>query len=706
MTSNSPHARTHTPSRLAALGFLTLFLELTLIRYLAGNIWNLGYFPNFVLIAVFVGMGIGFILHQRLDDATSDRVFLEAAALLAMLIALVSWLHPSIPGFQGFQGVVGGELYFTSVGDQRGSAIWFVVWFGGVVATFAAISQRTAKLFRSFRPLHAYTLDIAGSCAGIVAFAAASFLGLPAWVWFAIAAVPFAWAAGQTPRNTAVLVALVLVSSVIAYRQDLHLLANPKFAETFESHWSPYQKLEYVSAKGQVPFIFANGLGHQELLDASQIERSFYVLPHRARAAKQGLGPYKRVLIIGGGTGNDVATALRNGAEHVDVVEIDPWIAHLGRTKHPEAGYRDPRVNLVVDDGRAFMTRAKGPYDLVIFALTDSLVKVSAVAQLRLENFVFTKESVARAFELLSENGDLVLYNYYREAWLVDRLLAMMRAGSGREAQVLGREADLMILSVGKTSAVADAARGDADGAGFQIPVDDWPFLYLKTRSVPRLYLAIMLGMTALVVLLLAIFHRTVRVSDPESRTPRGGALKLAFVVMGTAFLLLETKSVVQFALLFGTTWINTSAVFFGILVLVLAANWTALALGGRAALPAVFALLLAASLLPLAVPLSKLLYLENRELRFVLGALLTFAPIFFANLLFSLIFRDQPAAEHLFGWNLIGATLGGVVEYTSMALGYRALALVVAGLYTVAFALMWVSWRGREEGVTARPAA
>lgn len=694
MTDVATDARPQGPSRLFALGFLTLFLELALIRYLAGNIWNLGYFPNFVLIAVFVGMGVGFIVHQRLGERASDRVFVGSAVLLAALVVLVSFFHPAIPGFQGFQGELGGELYFTSVGSQRGGALWFVLWFGAVVTTFAAISQRTAKLFRLFPPLTAYTLDIAGSCAGIVTFALASFLGLPAWAWFAIAAMPYAWGAAQKSRPTFAIVTALLLAAAVAHRQDHFLLANPDFDGTHEAYWSPYQKLEYVSAPGNVPFIFANGLGHQELLDAHQIRQAFYMLPHQARAAREGMGGYKRVLIIGGGTGNDVATALMNGAERVDVVEIDPRIAAIGRDKHPEAPYRDPRVHLVVDDGRAFMTRAKGPYDLIIFALTDSLVKVSAVAQLRLENFVFTKESAARAFELLSDDGDLVLYNYYRTDWLVDRLLAMLRAGSGREPVVLGQEKQLMILSVGKTSPPAVAA--DASEAGFTIPVDDWPFLYLKNKEVPRLYLGIMAGMTALVVALLAIFHRVARVETSPGQRAHGVGLKIAFVVMGVAFLLLETKSVVQFALLFGTTWINTSAVFFGILVLVLAANWSARLLKGDRVLPVVLVLLLASSLLPLVVPLSKLLYLEARGLRFVLGALLTFSPIFFANLLFSLIFRDQPAAEHLFGWNLIGATLGGVTEYTSMALGYRSLAIVVAALYAVAFALMWRSWRTR----------
>ena len=41
---------------------------------------------------------------------------------------------------------------------------------------------------------------------------------------------------------------------------------------------------------------------------------------------------------------------------------------------------------------------------------------------------------------------------------------------------------------------------------------------------------------------------------------------------MGAAFLLLETKNVVQFALLFGTTWFVNALVFLGVLLSVLLA--------------------------------------------------------------------------------------------------------------------------------------
>ena len=140
---------------LFSLGFATLFLELVLIRYLAGSIWNLGYFPNFVLIAVFVGMGVGFVFHHYLDPQRSRTVFTSSGALLLLLTLFVALFHPAVPGFDSnWGGEIGGELYFTAVPDTGVGGIWtFGVWFLFVVAVFAAISQRTAKLFSRFEPL-------------------------------------------------------------------------------------------------------------------------------------------------------------------------------------------------------------------------------------------------------------------------------------------------------------------------------------------------------------------------------------------------------------------------------------------------------------------------------------------------------------------------------------------------------------------------
>src|SRR5262249_58429733 len=117
--------------------------------------------------------------------------------------------------------------------------------------------------------------------------------------------------------------------------------------------------------------IFVNGIAHQTMYPMSALHNAFYQVPWTLRA-KTNLPPYKNVLIIGAGSGNDVAIALANGAEHVDAAEIDPVIAELGREHHPAHPYDDPRVTVLVDDARSVMTNADRKYDLIIFALTDS----------------------------------------------------------------------------------------------------------------------------------------------------------------------------------------------------------------------------------------------------------------------------------------------------------------------------------------------
>jgi hypothetical protein len=170
--------------------------------------------------------------------------------------------------------------------------------------------------------------------------------------------------------------------------------------------------------------------------------------------------------------------------------------------------------------------------------------------------------------------------------------------------------------------------------------------------------------------------------------------VKLAFLTMGVAFLLLETKSVVQFSLLFGTTWMNAAIVFGGVLALVLLANQVVPRLRGASPIWPVFGLLLASCALSFLVPLASLAAIESTPLRVVAAVLHTFLPLLFANLFFGIAFQKTKAAEHLFGWNLVGATIGGALEYTCMATGYRALAVLVALLYSVVFVLLLIESR------------
>ena len=145
---------------------------------------------------------------------------------------------------------------------------------------------------------------------------------------------------------------------------------------------------------------------------------------------------FNDVLILGAGSGTDVAAALAHGAKQVDAVEIDPTIMRLGREHHPDHPYSDPRVTVINDDARHYLRRTGKQYDLVVFALIDSLTLQSGFSGVRLESYMFTEESFRAVRERLRPDGVLVIYNYFRERWLVDRLANTAAVAFGAEPWV------------------------------------------------------------------------------------------------------------------------------------------------------------------------------------------------------------------------------------------------------------------------------
>ena len=87
----------------------------------------------------------------------------------------------------------------------------------------------------------------------------------------------------------------------------------------------------------------------------------------------------KTIAIVGSGSGNDVAAAIRAEIKDIDAVEIDPAIFQLGAYYHPEAPYSDPRVNVSIGDARSFLREGKKilRYDTLRFTgLTHSFEPV------------------------------------------------------------------------------------------------------------------------------------------------------------------------------------------------------------------------------------------------------------------------------------------------------------------------------------------
>lgn len=643
--------------RLVLLSFVMLFVELALIRWLGSNIVYLSYFSNFVLLGSFLGIGVGFL---RARSATS--LFPWAATALAFLIIFVM-LFPVHIDRSGSQ-----LIYFGGV-EPSGLPMWVMLplVFVLVAIVMASIAQGVARTFVLFAPLEAYRLDILGSLAGIAGFSMLSFLGAPPVVWGTITALVLTVLYGRDLRLLQA-VALAGIAAVL-----LHESLNPG------DSWSPYYKVSVFAVQPPgVKSLNVNGIPHQmiESLATRKKLEPVYFLPYQRLRSN----PLHDVLIIGAGNGGDVAIALGAGAKHVDAVEIDPRIYQIGREMNPDRPYQNPRVSIHINDGRAFLQQTRKKYDLILFALPDSLVLVSGQSSLRLESYLFTIQAMRSARTRLAAGGAFGMYNYYRNDWLIDRLSGTLAATYGHPPCIdsmgtTGRFA-LLMISPDPRRVRCGTVWSPSTTPAPQPVDDDHPFVYLQTRSIPQLYLFTMGGILLLSLLLVRASGGPIRRMAPYA--------DLFF--MGAAFLLLETKNVVQFALLFGTTWFVNALVFFGILLSVYAAVELARRVEIRNA-SRIYIALFAAIALAWAIPPETLLTL-NAVARFAAAVSLAFAPVFLANLVFAARFRDVGSSTTAFGANLLGAMVGGVLEYSSLVIGYRSLLFVIAALYGLAFLL------------------
>jgi hypothetical protein len=282
-----------------------------------------------------------------------------------------------------------------------------------------------------------------------------------------------------------------------------------------------------------------------------------------------------------------------------------------------------------------------------------------------------------KARSLLKPGGTFAMYNYY-EPWLLDRYAGTVAAVYGNApCTELGEELGVRkqaVLTIQADGTVRNCEQTWQTAVTPTPATDDHPFPYLLTRTIPGFYLV-----TLALILLVAVL--AVRAAAGPLR---GLAPYADLFFMGIAFLLLETKNVVQFALLFGTTWLVNAAVFAGVLLTVLAAVEVA----RRVRLPRpwlLYVLLLAALALSWVIPGSTLLALSP-PVRFLAATALAFAPIFLANLVFAQRFKDTSSSTVAFAANLLGAVLGGVLEYAALLAGYRTLLLLAAVLYALAF--------------------
>lgn len=645
--------------RLIAASGLMLFLELALIRWLGANVVHLSYFSNFVLLGSFLGIGAGFLISRK-----SWSVWSFSLPLLTILVIGVLRFPVTIERS-------GSDLiFFTSMGIS-GPPAWLALPLVFILAAIilAGPAELVGRCFAKMPPLAAYRYDLIGSLLGISTFTALSFLRAPSVVWGAIAAAVYLVLAARDRRF------VMLVWSVA-----LILMLGKESLEPNVT-WSPYYKIttHAVPGKGEGFLeIDANGVPHQLMAPAKwkmeQAER-IYATPYLRLPANQ----LQDVLIIGAGSGSDVAITLAEGAKRVDAVDIDPRILQIGAERNIDRPYADPRVTRHTNDGRAFLESSDRKYDLILFALPDSLTLVSGASQIRLESFLFTQEAMASVHRHLKPNGAFAMYNYYREPWLIDRLAGTAKSVFGHAPCVdtfAGAQA-VVSVAVSPQDQKCLATWQPSSPKVIAPASDNFPFLYFRGDTFPPFYAA-----TLAAILVTSLL--TVRLLGGPLHAMRGHA-DLFF--MGAAFLLLETKNVATFALLFGTTWLVNALVFAGVLIVVLAAVEITRKFR-TPPLPIVFTGIALSLALAWIIRPEWLLPLPFAA-RLLAATALAFLPIFLANVAFAKRFHESADSQAAFAVNLLGTIVGGCLEYAALFTGYNNLLILTGLLYLVAFLLV-----------------
>jgi hypothetical protein len=696
------------------ISLLGLYLELLLIRWIGTEIRIFAYLQNTILVVCFLGLGIGLFTSRR---TISPRRGLAALALLAALLAF----PPSrnlLGQTSALLGVMGEMNFWHMVAMDSPSelivslVLGLIITLGVMVLVlepFVPIGRLLGRLLDLHpKPITGYSINIAGSLAGIWLFAGLSRMSQPPVAWFVLLfaiGLPFLWSRRGTDWIAVILLGLIV---------PLVLLAETT-SPAIETVWSPYQKLELhtvdstepVESLETAPPLFVvqvNNTGFQWILDLGTEDAAAGAQPGAVTPTKFSrydipalLHPDPQsILVVGSGTGNDVAGLLRSGASRVTAVDIDPEVLSMGRRYHPQRPYQSDRVETVTTDARSFFARTTDTYDVIAFGFLDSHTTTS-LTNARLDHYVYTIESFKHVKSLLNEGGVLTVMFGFQRPFIADRLavelrevfgtepMAFMLDGTAESGGVLLVAGDLETARLRVDSIPVLDRLGELEWTGtesltYTTPpaTDDWPYLYLDHPRIPLLFV-LLAGLLGLLV-----FYAERTLDLPPTMNPRSwGREGWHFFFLGAAFLLLEVQNISKASVVLGNTWFVNAVIITGVLAMVLIANAIVMK-WPRIPVAPVFGILIATVVALYFVDLARFAFMDPVPKAILVGGLTTL-PMVFSGIVFARAFAVATHKDHALGANLLGALLGAILQSLSFLFGIKALLLVVAAFYVAA---------------------
>ncbi len=707
-------------SRLALISLFGLFLELLMIRWVSSEITIFAYFKNFVLIACYLGFGLGCYMSRRLINLLALCVPLIALALLCEFPS--DALREVVPQLTRMVGAISQVDYWgvpslplnpQSVAAALSASLFVACIFGVVALLFIPVGQLVGWfLEHASDGIFGYTVNILASLAGIVLFTLLCFRFQPPAIWFAVAGVVAGCLFWKLPKLRWTALATFFLCVV---------MTSLPIGHDTRVYWSPYQKLTVrpVRDAGEIVSwqIWTNSNWYQQILDLSDrfvAAHPGYFLNEPPKWNPYNL-PYRfyshpsSVLVLGSGTGNDVAAALRNGASDVTAVEIDPLILQLGMKLHFEQPYSSPRVQVILNDARSYVQNTDQRFDLIVFSLLDSHTTSSYYSTIRIDNYVYTLEALRRTKALLKPGGLMIIKFTVLTPWIGGRLkqLAQTVFGSSPlqiEAKQTAHTTAGRFLILGSQERIAQAledpglaayvaANSNVPSRPATVTTDDWPYFYQHEPGIPASVIII----SSVLIVLCCIFLGKTGTSL--------GSLQWHFFFLGAAFMLLEAQIISRMALLFGTTWVVNSIVISGLMVLIVAANLVVHWRPGIAVTLAyigIFVSILAAYIIP-----PEAYFLGSFWAKVFASTAVLCLPVFFAGIVFIVSFAREGFRSEALGSNLLGALLGGMLESMSMWTGMKSILILVAFFYALSWIVLFRQASGtKDDRAIADPVA
>jgi spermidine synthase len=685
------------------ISLLGLFLETLFIRWIGTEIRIFAYLQNTILVACFLGLGLGMFTSSKPIEIKHSLlpliVFLSLMAIPAARTALgltsemLSSLGDLVIWYNKTPNDLGLKILYVAVG--------LILTYGVlvlIVDIFVQIGRILGRLInKNPNPIWAYSVNIFGSIFGTWAFVLLSFFYLPPFIWFLIVGILLAifilWAKREKKTNFALLAIIIILS-----------LFASQVPGALNVVWSPYQKLVVRATQADEVgeyIINVNNVGYQGLLDLSDrhVSADAQTFPPELKGLSQYDLPFlfhpdpKSVLLVGAGSGNDAAGALRHNVQSVTSVEIDPAIIRIGRELHPEHPYSSPQVRVVNDDARSFFATTMDKYDVIAFGLLDSHTTTS-LTNARLDHYVYTQESITQAKSKLAQGGIMVLTFEAQKPFITDRIEIVLEEifhqppivfripgnsyGWGGVMFVTG-DMQTIRQQLNQNPRLADYITQLQTSYPLQIPhttkviTDDWPYFYLESAKIPVLYYL-------LIALMIAVFVRSNRKWESHIGLSNLNRNFWHFFSLGAGFLLLEVQNISKASVVLGNTWQVNAVIISSILAMALLANWIAYKFP-KLPLTLVYFLLVGTCLALYFIDLARFGFLPYSMKATIVGAL-TSLPMLFSGIVFVRSFALAQDKSNALGANLMGALVGALLQSITFVTGIKALLLVVAGFY------------------------